>query len=389
MADRSSRFKSIKSFVAGMSLLATALTFSVPAIAAPAKKVTPTRVSQNVAVLTPAATSPVVPVSEEEQNTIKIYKNSNKAVVNITSVTGGSAEDIYFNVMPHEGTGSGSIISPEGYILTNNHVVENARQLQVTLWNGASLPAQVMGTDPSNDLAVIKIDPPAGLQLSTIPLGDSAQLEVGRKVLAIGNPFGLDRTLTQGIVSSVGRTLKTENGRLIKGIIQTDAAINPGNSGGPLLDVCGNMIGINTAIMSKTGQSSGIGFAIPVNIAKRIIPELISHHQVVRPEIGIQMVQPTDQGLRIVKLDSSGPAAQAGLSGAKESYFRNGPFTFRSVDNASADIITNVDGVTIHNVDDLLSAIEEKKPGQVVTLTVLRQGRLLKVPVKLSTTSPA
>lgn len=373
------------STLSGLAVVAVAMSFALPSWSAPAAKRSASKPVQRLAVNVPST----VPVSAEEQATIKIYKNANKAVVNITSIQSNTPQDYYFNVMPHEGTGSGSIISPEGYILTNAHVVERARGLQVTLFNGANLPAKIMGVDPSNDLAVIKIDPPPSMQLTTIPLGDSSNLEVGRKVLAIGNPFGLDRTLTQGIVSSIGRTLKTDNGRLIKGIIQTDAAINPGNSGGPLLDVAGNMIGINTAIMSKTGQSSGISFAIPINIAKRIIPELISHHGITRPEIGIQMVQPTEQGLRIVRLEPAGPAAMAGLNGPKEVILRNGPFTFRGVDSAQADIITSVDGVNIRSVDDLLSYIEEKKPGQVVTLSVLRQGRLLKIPVKLATNSPA
>jgi len=330
-----------------------------------------------------APTKPSMPpISAEEATTIRVYKNANKAVVNITSVS--VSQDVFMNVLPHEGTGSGSIISPQGYILTNYHVVEGAKALKVTLFNGASVNGTLVGADPGNDLAVIKIDPPVGVTLTALKLGDSGQLEVGRKVLAIGNPFGLDRTLTQGIISSIGRTLKTESGRLIKGIIQTDAAINPGNSGGPLLDTSGNMIGINTAILSKSGQSAGIGFAIPINIAKRIAPELIAHHRIVRPELGIIAVQPTDAGLRIVQVDPKGPAGLAGLSGPKEVTFRNGPFLIRTVDISQADIITAVDNKSVKSVDDLLSHVESQKPGQVVTLGILRQGRLIKIPVKLS-----
>ncbi len=324
-------------------------------------------------------------VSAEEAATIKLYKASNRAVVNVTTVA--SPEEIYFNIMPHEGSGSGSIISADGYVLTNNHVLAGSRNVRVTLHDGSNLPATVVGADPANDLAVLKIEPPPTLKLSVIPMGDSSRLEVGRKVFAIGNPFGLDRTLTEGIVSSIGRTLRTENGRLIKGIIQTDAAINPGNSGGPLLDSSGKMVGINTAILSRSGQSAGIGFAIPVNIAKRIIPELITHHAVIRPDIGIQMVQQIEAGLRVVKLDPEGPAARAGLSAPKVRVFQQGPFTIQSVDNASADIIVKVDETPVKTVDDLLSYIEEKKPGQVVTLSVMRQGKLLKIPVKLSQSS--
>lgn len=324
-------------------------------------------------------------ISAEEAITIGIYKNTNKAVVNIT--TSSTVEDVFMNILPREGSGSGSIISSDGYILTNNHVIEGARALKVTLFNGNSVPAKLVGADPANDLAIVKIDAPPGINLTTLKLGDSSKLEVGRKVLAIGNPFGLDRTLTQGIVSSIGRTLKTENGRLIKGIIQTDAAINPGNSGGPLLDTAGNMVGINTAILSKAGQSAGIGFAIPVNIAKRIVPELIAHHQIIRPELGILSVQPIDSGLRVINVDPNGPAGVAGISGPKEVNIRNGPFLFHTFDISQADIITGVDNIKVKSPDDLLSYIDNKKPGQIVTLSILRQGRLLKIPVKLSVTN--
>jgi S1-C subfamily serine protease len=380
--------RQITTVIAGLGLMMTGFAIS-SSLAAPMKKTAllPTAAPTGVRVAGNTRTSDAAaPISADEAITIKLYKAANKAVVNITSIS--PQQDMYFRVMPHEGTGSGTIISPDGYILTNNHVVERAQQVQVNLYNGVSVPATIVGTDPSNDLAVLKIDPPAGMKLSTLPFGDSNCLEVGRRVFAIGNPFGLDRTLTEGIVSSIGRTLKTENGRMIKGIIQTDAAINPGNSGGPLLDAAGNMIGINTAIMSRTGQSSGIGFAIPANIARRIIPELIAHHQVIRPELGVLMVQPTDRGLRVVSLDPSGPAAQAGITGAKERILHNGPFTIRAVDNSVGDIIMAADAVKIRSVDDLLTYIEEKKPGQVVTLTLLRNGQTVKVPVKLSTSSP-
>lgn len=328
-----------------------------------------------------AKSGPAQQISPEEALNIKVYKATNRGVVNITSI--GSPEELYFNIMPHEGSGSGSIISQDGYILTNNHVLAGNTNVRVTLWDGTNLAAAVVGTDPANDLAVIKIDPPPGVKLTVIPMGDSSRLEVGRRVLALGNPFGLDRTLTDGIVSSIGRTLRTESGRLVKGIIQTDAAINPGNSGGPLLDLSGQMVGINTAILSRAGQSAGIGFAIPVNIAKRIVPELIAHHAISRPDLGILMAQQLDIGLRVVRLDPNGPAARAGISGPKVRVFQNGPFTIQSVDNASADIIVRVDERPVRTADDLLSYIDEKKAGEIVTLTVLRQGRLIKIPVKL------
>ncbi len=326
-------------------------------------------------------------LTPEETENIRIYKAVNRAVVNISSQT--SSEDVYLNLIPKEGYGSGTIISPDGYILTNNHVINGASSVRVTLYDGSSFPAVLVGEDPTNDLAVIKIVVPATQKLTMLPLGDSSNLEVGRRVLAIGNPFGLDRTMSQGIVSSLGRTLRTDKDRLIKGIIQTDAAINPGNSGGPLLDSSGHMIGITTAILSRSGQSAGIGLAIPINIAKRIVPELIAHHGVSRPDLGIEAFERTEKGLRILRLDPKGPAAIAGLSGPKLVIYRDGDFLFQNVDRSLADVITGVDGTPVKSQDELLSYVEQKKAGQVVTLTVLRAGRSVKIPVKLSLVSSA
>jgi S1-C subfamily serine protease len=320
-------------------------------------------------------------ITPDEAVNIRVYKSTNQGVVHVATMA--QAEDFLFNVVPREGFGSGSIINSSGYILTNNHVVAGAQKVRITLYDGTNLPADVVGADAANDIAVLKITPPAGMKLTAIPLGDSANLEVGRRVFAIGNPFGLDRTLTQGIISSIGRTLGTGGGRLIKGIIQTDAAINPGNSGGPLLDTQGKMIGINTAIFSRAGQSAGIGFAIPINIAKRLIPELIAHHAIVRPDLGILQVQQTDKGLRVVTVDPNGPAAQAGIKGRKLVVSQQGPFTVQSIDYASADIINSIDNQPVRTPDDLLSYIDNKQAGQIVTLGVLRQGKLTKIPVKL------
>ncbi len=331
---------------------------------------------------------PTAGLTPDEATNIRVYKACNQAVVNLSTIA--TSEDLYFNIMPREGCGSGSVISTDGYILTNFHVIKGATGVRCTFADGTSLVAKFVGGDPANDLAVLKVNPPPGKKLTTIALGDSTKLEVGRRVFAIGNPFGLDRTLTQGIVSSLGRTLKAEdsngNSRLIKGIIQTDAAINPGNSGGPLLDTSGNMVGINTAIFSLSGQSAGIGFAIPVNIAKRIVPELIAHHGVTRPDLGIHTV-PVRGGLRVLGVEQNGPAHTAGISGPKRVIYREGPFVYEYNDPTMADTIIAIDNRPVATPDELLSYIEEKKPNQVVTLTVVRGGRVLKIPVKLAAMS--
>ncbi len=323
-------------------------------------------------------------LTPDEIVNVRVYKLANRSVVNISPVT---EQDVFYNVEPRAQMGSGTIISTDGYILTNYHVIENASQIRVTLYDGTMLLAQLIGKDVSNDLAVVKISAPAGKKLSPLPFGDSSRLEVGRRVFAIGNPFGLDRSMTTGVISSLARTYRTENNRLVKGVIQTDAAINPGNSGGPLLDTAGQMIGITSAILSKSGQSAGIGLAIPVSIARRIIPELIAHHYISRPDIGLQGVE-TDKGLRVERVEPNGPAFKAGLSAPKVISARDGIFVYQWVDGSSADIITGIDNVPVHSEDDLLSYVEQKKPGQVVTLTLLRSGKPVKVQVKLTTAGP-
>lgn len=320
----------------------------------------------------------------DEKNNIEVYEKVNKSVVNVTTRR-IEVDEFFFLAVPSEGSGSGFVIDELGHILTNYHVIEEANELIVTLYNGQQYIAKLVGVDPNNDLAVIKIKIPPN-KLIPAKFGSSQGLKVGQKVLAIGNPFGLDRTLTTGVISSLGRSIKSRSGRLIKGIIQTDAAINPGNSGGPLLNSQGQVIGINTAIVSSVGQSSGVGFAIPINTVKRIIKDLIVHGYVVRPNIGILQVYETGQGLLIAQLEPGGPAQGAGLRGPRLVISRSGLIEFRSIDRSYADMIVAIDGKQVNTLDELLEYIESKNPGDVVKVSVIRQNKRLAIPVTLGKT---
>jgi S1-C subfamily serine protease len=323
-----------------------------------------------------------IDASPEEKTNIEIYQNVNRSVVNITSRSGPSDEFLSMGQV-REGTGSGSVLDKAGHVITNNHVVEGADQITVTLYDGSSHAAKLVGTDPNNDLAVLQLEDAPAEHLFPISWGDSTQLLVGMRVAAIGNPFGLERTFTTGVVSSLNRSLRTENGRIIRGVIQTDAAINPGNSGGPLLNHKGEMVGITTAIISRAGQSSGIGLAIPASMSHRIVDELIhSNGHLVRADAGILSVYETDHGLLIARLVPNGPAARAGLRGPQE--VRR--FGYRAIDRSKADLITAVDGKPVRSLDDFLSYIESKKPGDKVTLTIVREGKTMNVPVQLEET---
>jgi S1-C subfamily serine protease len=264
--------------------------------------------------------------------------------------------------------------------------VEGARDISVTLYNGKSYEAVPVGGDANSDVAVIKIDAPAE-ELFPVRLGDSSRLRVGQRVFALGNPFGLERTLTIGIISSLDRTLPTRNNRTVKSVIQTDAAINPGNSGGPLLDSHSRLIGMNTAIASRTGQSSGVGFAIPANVIDRVVQQLIEKGRVIRPETGISLVSRMEKGLRIVALAPNGPAERAGLRGAtlKRERRRQGPFVYdyQTVDRSTADIIVAVDDQEVSSADDLLTIVESKRPGDQVVIRILRGEERVEVPVVL------
>jgi len=320
-------------------------------------------------------------LTPDERVNIAVYEAVNRAVVNIT--TRGVRETGFFLLeVPSEGSGSGSVLDKSGHVLTNYHVIEGARNVSVTLFDGTSYEAKFVGADPINDVAVIKIDAPAP-SLHPVVLGDSRRLKVGMRVFAIGNPFGLERTLTTGVVSSLNRSLQVHETRTIKSIIQIDAAINPGNSGGPLLDTRGRLIGMNTAIATRTGQSAGVGFAIPVNLIARIVPQLIERGRVIRPEIGIAKVYETERGLLILRLVPGGPADRAGLKGPQVITQRRGPFVIESIDRGAADLIVAVDGQKVTTADDFLTYIESKQPGDRVVLSVLRQGAEVKVPVVL------
>jgi len=325
-------------------------------------------------------------ITEDEKNNITVYEKVADGVVNVTSIA--IQMDFFFNAFPTQGSGSGSIIDTKGHILTNHHVVANAKKLEVTLADGSKWPAKLIGSDPDNDLAVIKIDAPKE-KLKVVPMGDSKSLKIGQKVLAIGNPFGLQRTLTTGIVSSLGRTIRSEVGTLIEDVIQTDAAINPGNSGWPLLNSEGEIVGINSAIISPSGGSVGIGFAIPVNTAKRVVPELLSKSYVTYPYIGatIQSLIPEmakylklkiERGAMISEVVKGGPADKAGLKGGNQKVQVGNMIVL-----VGGDIVVKADQKEVKTNDELIHYIREKKPGDTVLLKVFRKDSYIDVKVTL------
>lgn len=325
-------------------------------------------------------------LTAEERVNVAVYENVNQGVVHITTKS-VRAEALFLIEIPTEGEASGVVLDRQGHLLTNYHVVDGAREIQVSLFDGKSYAAREVGHDRVSDVAVLKIDAPAK-SLYPVTFGDSTRLRVGQRVYAIGNPFGLERTLTTGIISSLNRSLPSRTkARTIKHVIQIDAAINPGSSGGPLLDTGGRMIGMNTAIASKTGESAGVGFAIPVGTIARIVPQLLRNGRVLRPDIGIARVYQTERGLLVATLSPGGPAERAGLRGPRivRQRKRQGPFVYehQSVDRAAADLITGVNGQRIKNADDFLNVIESKQPGDKVTLNIIRDGRKVAVPVQL------
>jgi len=301
----------------------------------------------------------------------QVYERVSPGVVNITF--SAQARDQFGRLQRQEGTGSGFIIDQQGNIVTNQHVVENANRLDVTLADETIYVADLVASDPANDLAVIRLQAPPEVlrRLTIVPLGDSDQLKVGQPVVAIGNPFGLERSASSGIVSSLGRTRPGVAQRLITDMIQTDAAINPGNSGGPLLSLRGEVIGINEQIEAPARGNVGIGFAIPVNTLKRFLPDLVAGKQPQHAWIGIagspltptlaeQLRASVKQGILLAQVVANGPAARAGLRAS------NNP--------ANADIITEVDGRSVRSVEDLASAIDRRNPGDAVRVTYVRGG---------------
>jgi S1-C subfamily serine protease len=316
----------------------------------------------------------------DEQINIRVYAAVNRSVVNITTASQTAG---FFGDETSAGTGSGFVIDREGRILTNNHVVEGAETVQVTLYDGSTHEAAVVGQDASNDVAIVQIKI-ASDRLTPLTLGDSTKLLVGQKVLALGNPFGLERTLTTGIVSALDRSLRAKNGRMIKGVIQTDAAVNPGNSGGPLLNSRGQVIGMNTAILSQVGQSAGISFAVPISAIQRILKPLIENGRVIRADLGITRVYTTSEGLLLVGVVEGGPADRAGLRPIRMKLVRyRGGGVAQRLDPDSADLIVAINKKRVRNVEELLTAVESHAPGDVVTVTVIRDGETVDVPVKL------
>jgi S1-C subfamily serine protease len=330
-----------------------------------------------------------VTYSEDERQNITIYEKLNSGVVNITTET--MAYNWFLEPVPREGgSGSGSIIDTRGYVLTNNHVIQNAFKVNIILSDGSQYEGTVVGTDPDTDLAVLKFDPARGSALQIIPYGDSDGLKVGQKVLAIGNPFGFERTLTVGIVSGLGRPIEITRNHVVRDMIQTDASINPGNSGGPLLDTQGRMIGINTMIYSPSGASAGVGFAVPVNIAKKVVTELIQYGKVRRGDIDANLILLTPQLVRYAKLQvnngvlvsrvkQNGLAEKAGLRQGNERV-QSG----RSIFYLGGDIITAVNGQKINSWSDYYTALENSKPGDKVKIEIMRDTRQMTLELTLT-----
>lgn len=327
----------------------------------------------------PRPPTPRGPLAAEELNHIAVFKAASPSVVNITAL--GLERDFFSTNVQQvpRGTGTGFVWDDRGHIVTNFHVIQDANAARVTLSDQSSHRAALVGVFPDRDIAVLRIEAP-GHRLPPIPIGSSKDLQVGQRVYAIGNPFGLDQTMTTGIVSALNREIESVTRRTIRGAIQTDAAINPGNSGGPLLDSAGRLIGVNTSIYSPSGASAGIGFAIPVDEVNRIVPRLIRDGRMVRPSLGVSSAPPglnralgLPKGVALVRVQAGGPAQRAGLQ----------PFMRGDGGIVQGDVILAVNDETVEDLDDLLNALERLQPGDRATLTVWRAGKSRKVTVTL------
>jgi len=369
------------------SVLSRSLTATPPPTPVPPATIIP------LATAVPTPALQVSTVSDLEGKVIAVYDSASPGVVNITNRQ--VAYDFFMQPVPEEGTGSGFVYDREGHIITNYHVIEGAEELSVTMPDETVVTAQVVGSDPSNDLAVLKVDVPAD-QLHPIPLGDSQNLRVGQFVVAIGNPFGLERTLTTGVVSALGRVIESPDQRFIGEIIQTDAAINPGNSGGPLLDLSGRVIGVNTAIFSPSQASAGIGFAVPVSSVRRVVPELIANGYYAHPWLGVRLLDvtpewvdvlrqagmdvPVTEGVLLIEVVAGAPANQAGLRGGqRQVQVGNGILP------VGGDIITALDGEPIASTQELTLFLDTRTQiGQTIQVTLIRDGQELTLPATLT-----
>jgi S1-C subfamily serine protease len=330
----------------------------------------------------PAEPRPVTPrgdLAEDEKATIDLFRRASPSVVFITTLARQPIGFFEIQEVP-QGAGSGFVWDAQGHVVTNFHVIQGASAARVALHDRSEWPATLVGVAPDQDLAVLRIRAPAD-RLVPILVGASRDLQVGQKVFAIGNPFGLDFTLTTGIVSALGRSIPALTGRRIDDVIQTDAAINPGNSGGPLLDSAGRLIGVNTQIASPSGASAGVGFAVPVDTVNRVVPQLVAHGRVVRPQLGISagnaqaLRRAGIEGVLVMSVAEGSPAARAGIRG-----------TYRAEDGTLVlgDVVQAVGDREVRSTDDLYAAVERHQPGDVVKLRVLRGGRPLEVDVKLA-----
>ncbi|MBC7257792.1 MAG: trypsin-like peptidase domain-containing protein [Chloroflexi bacterium] len=335
----------------------------------------------------PVVVATATPLPQQDYESLELEE---RLLVNLVQRVGPSVVHIQITTATGSGSGSGFFYDREGHIVTNNHVVEDAETIRVVLADGSQVAAEVVGTDPDADLAVIRVDAPADL-IVPAELGDSSKVQVGQWAVAIGNPFGLERTVTRGIISALGRVFPQESGFSIANLIQTDAAINPGNSGGPLLDLRGRVIGVNTMIVSETGASAGLGFAIPVNIVKKVAPALIKDGFYAHPWLGIQgytitpelveaLALPVERGALVGQVTAGGPADKAGLRGGRRTVRVPG---YLEPVQAGGDIIVGIDGNRVTGMDSLISYLDFTEAGQVVVLDVIRGTERLSIRVTL------